>query len=97
MLNLLLFIFSCGVVRDGFSNQRKNNSDEFLVEKKKPLVMPPNYNQLPLPKNSQEEIKTQENSIKSLLFEKNNSDAKNKIDNINNNLEKSLLKKIQKN
>ncbi len=97
MLNLALFIFSCGVVKDGFSNQRKNNSDEFLVEKKKPLVMPPNYNQLPLPKNSQEEIKTQESSIKSLLFEKNNSDAKNKIDNINNNLEKSLLKKIQKN
>ena len=30
-------------MKDGFSNQKKNNSDEFLVEKKSPLVMPPDY------------------------------------------------------
>ena len=26
---------SCGVIKDGFSLQKKDNTDEFLVEKKK--------------------------------------------------------------
>jgi len=41
ILNLLIFISSCGSVKKAFSNQKKNSSDEFLVEKKLPLVMPP--------------------------------------------------------
>ena len=48
---LIFFLTSCGVVKEGFSNQKKNNSDEFLVEKKSPLVMPPDYNKLPLPQS----------------------------------------------
>ena len=35
---LIIFFFialqSCGTVKDGFSSQKKNSSDEFLVEKK---------------------------------------------------------------
>ena len=54
--NLFLFLLSCGTIKEGFSNQKKNNSDEFLVEKKTPLVMPPNYNELPEPKINQQEI-----------------------------------------
>ena len=68
--NLFLFLLSCGTVKEGFSNQKKNNSDEFLVEKKTPLVMPPNYNELPEPKINQQEIKEEKNSIKSLLLKK---------------------------
>ena len=51
ILNLLLFLQACGTVKEGFSNQKKNSSYEFLVEKKAPLVMPPNYNELPVPKS----------------------------------------------
>ena len=32
-----------------FDFKKKNNSDEFLLEKKIPLVLPPNYGELPLP------------------------------------------------
>tara|TARA_B100001063_G_C16683112_1_gene512899 strand:+ start:215 stop:430 length:216 start_codon:yes stop_codon:yes gene_type:complete len=35
-----IFVSSCGSVKEGFSSQKKNNSDEFLVEKKSPLLMP---------------------------------------------------------
>jgi len=37
-LILLSFIFlqSCGTIKEGFSSQKKNSSDEFLVEKKSP-------------------------------------------------------------
>ena len=31
---LLLFLSGCGSIKEGFSNQKKNSSDEFLVEKK---------------------------------------------------------------
>ena len=49
-LIIIFFLASCSTVKEGFSNNKKNNSDEFLVEKKSPLVMPPNYGQLPEPK-----------------------------------------------
>jgi len=48
-ISIAIILSSCGTIRDGFSNQKKNNSDEFLVEKKSPLVMPPDYNELPIP------------------------------------------------
>ena len=49
VVNIFLVLISCGTIKEGFSNQKKNNSDEFLVEKKQPLVMPPNYEELPEP------------------------------------------------
>ena len=47
----IIFLFtSCSTLKDGFKNQKKGNSDEFLVEKKSPLIMPPDYGELPIPK-----------------------------------------------
>ena len=40
---ILLILASCGTLKEGFSNQKKDNTDEFLVKKKSPLVMPPDY------------------------------------------------------
>jgi len=95
--NLFLFLLSCGTVKEGFSNQKKNNSDEFLVEKKTPLVMPPNYNELPEPKINQQEIKEEKNSIKSLLLQEDDTLNDNEIDDKDKKLEESLLEKIKKN
>ena len=95
--NLFLFLLSCGTVKEGFSNQKKNNSDEFLVEKKTPLVMPPNYNELPEPKINQQEIKEDKNSIKSLLLQEDDTLNDNEIDDKDKKLEESLLEKIKKN
>ena len=36
----------------GLNLNRSENSDEFLIEKKNPLVMPPDINDLPKPKQS---------------------------------------------
>ena len=95
--NLFLFLLSCGTVKEGFSNQKKNNSDEFLVEKKTPLVMPPNYNELPEPKINKQEIKKEKNLIKSLLLQEDDASNDNEIDDEENKLEDSLLEKIKKN
>ena len=59
-----IFVSSCGSVKEGFSSQKKNNSDEFLVEKKSPLLMPPDYNELPIPKEKIDQNKF----IKKMIF-----------------------------
>ena len=36
-----LFLASCQSIKDGLSGKKSENSDEFLVQKKNPLVLPP--------------------------------------------------------
>ena len=97
ILKIFLLLLSCGTVKEGFSNQKKNNSDEFLVEKKNPLVMPPDYNKLPEPSTNQQTVKNEKNPIKSLLLQEDDSSSENKMDDIEKKLEDSLLEKIKKN
>ena len=55
LLILTIFIItlnSCGSVREGFTNSKKKSTDEFLVKKKSPLVMPPEFDELPIPGNN---------------------------------------------
>ena len=103
-LILLSFIFaltSCGTLKKGFSNQKKNTSDEFLVEKKSPLIMPPDYNELPKPQASANQSGSEDNSLKTLVSSEKTSTNNSKDDNDdndgNNGLEKSLLEKINNN
>tara|TARA_B100001057_G_C22491141_1_gene810290 strand:+ start:347 stop:655 length:309 start_codon:yes stop_codon:yes gene_type:complete len=94
LLFLTLFIFSCGSLREGFVNQKKTSSDEFLVEKKSPLVMPPDYSDLPVPKK--EDVKVSEsNIIKELVTDDNNENGETRK--IDITFEESLLKKIKNN
>lgn len=95
LLSILVFLSSCGSLREGFSNQKKNNSDEFLVEKKSPLVMPPDYNELPIPNEEKEEEQT--NEIKSLISKSKNGETKENTDEKNSSFESSILKKIKNN
>jgi hypothetical protein len=97
LLNIIIFLTSCGVVKEGFSNNKKNSSDEFLVEKKDPLVMPPDYNELPTPVTQDGQIK-EDDSIKDLLIEKDSENLNSNQDlKANKDLEDSLLEKIKKN
>ena len=57
---LLAFINACSSISEGIGASKKKGSDEFLVEKKAPLVLPPNFGELPKPEN-----KIKENSISS--------------------------------
>lgn len=97
-LNLFfLILISCSTVKDGFKNQKKNNSDEFLVEKKSPLIMPPDYNELPIPVEKNREKKSEESEIENLISKPKKDDeiAENSDD--NKSFEDLLLEKIKKN
>ena len=98
ILNLILFLTSCGTVKEGFVNQKKTSSDEFLVEKKSPLVMPPNFDELPEPKVSNTEINSEKNRIKKLISSSEEKNMPpNEPEDIKTSFEESVLKKIKKN
>ena len=93
ILGITLIILSgCNTLKKGFQNPKKNNSDEFLVEKKSPLVMPPEFNELPIPNQNKDTNKNQENSIKNLIKD-NNGDTKQEVS--DSDLEGSILSKIK--
>jgi hypothetical protein len=95
VISVALSIASCGTVKEGFSNNKKNNSDEFLVEKKSPLVMPPEFNELPTP--NERKVQKDTNDIKSLISNSSNEEIKENLDEKNSTIENSILKKIKKN
>ncbi len=89
---VLLLLNSCGTIKKGFQNPKKNSSDEFLVEKKSPLVMPPEFNELPTPNNQNHNNNKKQNSIKNMISEKKSSKDNNIA---NKDLEGSILDKIK--
>ena len=92
---LILLIYSCGTVKEGFTNQKKDNKDEFLVEKKSPLVMPPDYDLLPVPNPEMIEDKNSEDLVKKLIV---NNDGDNSMSpNSNKKIEELLIEKIKNN
>ena len=95
ILKFILFFSSCTSMKEGFSNQKRNNSDEFLVEKKSPLIIPPDYNDLPVPSSNDKPL-NDNNAIKSLISNENDKDIKNNnLKELNKNFEESLIEKIK--
>ena len=93
---LILFLYSCSTIKEGFTNQKKSSSDEFLVEKKSPLVMPPDYNDLPVPDQNKETSEINENKIKDLVTKNENENGENNNSEDGNlDIEQSILKKIK--
>ncbi len=99
ILILASLISSCGTVKDAFTNQKKNSSDEFLVEKKSPLSMPPDYKELPVPKTSQNQSENDDKKIKSLITNNDNIEDQNtkNSNNQSQDFEQTILEKIKQN
>ena len=68
-LIILLFLCSCQNVKNALTGKKYESSVEFLVIKKNPLVLPPNFNDLPTPKDVAEttQIDNIESEIEDLL------------------------------
>ena len=94
-----LFLVSCSNAKDALQGKKRSeNSDEFLVEKKNPLTVPPDIDELPVPLDQEEQsqIENQDDiQIKQVLNVDENKDSNNESNNENqNSLEKSILEKI---
>ena len=93
-LSTLLFLVSCSGAKDALQGKkRSDNSDEFLVEKKNPLTVPVDINELPVPLD-QEEQKEDINIKKVLKIDENQGSNIESSNGNNSNLEKSILEKI---
>ena len=80
--------------------QRKNKTDEFLVEKKLPLSMPPDFEKLPIPKNEKVvKNENEENNLKKLIVnnQTNSSEISRDSKETVGSFEKSIIEKIKNN
>ena len=94
---ILFLLCSCQNVKDALSGKKYENSDEFLVIKKNPLVLPPNFNDLPTPKDvaKSTQIETIENEIEDLLSSIKNDDEKAGESSSSSDTESFVLEKIK--
>jgi len=94
-LIILLFLSSCQGFKDALTGKKYENSDEFLVIKKNPLVLPPNFNDLPTPKDVADttQIENIENEIEDLISSIKDSDEVSESS--SNDTESFVLEKIK--
>ena len=97
LIFILSFLGACQATKDALTLKKKNNSDEFLVEKKNPLVLPPDFGDLPVPENI-ENIKTNNDTSKNIitLNKEDLSNKKLKKDSELSSIEKSIMENIKK-
>ena len=96
-----LFLLSCQSVQDGLTLKKKENTEQFLIEKKKPLIMPPDFDDLPQPdsldlENEKAENESDDLNLDSLIQSSNKSNGENIDDKISSEIQKKIDKKLQK-
>lgn len=90
----LFLLIGCSGLKDAgkvLRNEKIRTTDEFLVKKRNPLILPPNYEEIPEPGFLKNKKENEKEKIKKLLkvpekIEKNNSSS---------SVEKSILDKIR--
>ena len=102
MIKIIFMIFflnlvACSKFEETLTLKKKPSGDEFLVEKKSPLVVPPDFGKLPMPIDQELDSQTNEfedeNEIEKLLITNENTVKKNEKS--ESSLEKLILEKIK--
>jgi len=90
---LTFFVTSCGdtigSIKRGLTGQKGNSADEFLVKKKDPLILPPDFENLPTPDErvmAEEEISIFEKNLETFIEEDSSTTT---------SVEDSIIRKIQ--
>ena len=99
LLFLLLFLYSCGSVGEALQGKKRSDQgDEFLIDKKNPLAMPPDFDKLPQPgeanAKSTKDFESDQSNIKNLL-KKGDIEEDASSSEQSTSIESSILKKIK--
>ena len=89
---LTFLITSCESIREGLTGSKNQSTDEFLVKKKDPLILPPDFENLPNPSERQvsaEEMTSFEKTLKKQTVSESSSATENSA-------EESILNQIKK-
>ena len=96
LLIITLGLVSCSGLKDAgkvFRNEKTTTTDEFLVKKRNPLILPPNFEKIPEPGTLSNKNINEEDNIKKILKATNDEKIqKNKSSSVEN----SILNKIRK-
>ena len=89
---------SCQSIKNAVSGVKQENSDEFLIQKKNPLVLPPDFTDLPVPFDESTKVTEVqiEDDIEKLLGVENNTKNTNDTSD-SSSIESFVLKKIKEN
>ena len=93
---ITILLTSCGSINDAgkvLRNEKIKTTDEFLVKKRNPLVLPPNYEESPKPGTKLIKKKTEEETIKKILKAPK---TENILQNKSSSVEDSILNRIRK-
>ena len=87
-LTISLILGACSGLKENLSLKKKQGVDEFLIERKEPLTVPPDFTSLPKPRNSSsDEIDDEQNiDLKKVLNKSKETDQISSSD----DLEKSI-------
>jgi|TARA_B110000967_G_C18521431_1_gene381240 hypothetical protein len=95
ILLVSFFLVSCGGSKVGkiLRNEKILSNDEFLVKKKKPLILPPDSDKIPEPNSLSKSNTVEEGVFKEILKKptKNNANT-----NKSSSIEQSILKRLPK-
>ena len=62
-LLILIFLSGCQNFKETLTLKKNQNIDEFLIEKKNPLILPPEFSKLPEPRKNNENEVSQDDNI----------------------------------
>ena len=98
ILFMMFVTVSCQTLKNAVSGVKQENSDEFLVQKKNPLVLPPDFTDLPVPFDESPQVTEVqiEDDIEKLLGMENNTKSTNDTSH-SSSVESFVLKKIKEN
>ncbi len=93
---LVFIVTSCTSVKEAgqvLRNEKIKTTDEFLVKKKQPLILPPNYDKIPEPGSSNKNRNSDKDNIRKILKKTEVDQAEMKK---SSSVEKSIIDKIRK-
>lgn len=95
---LLSLLNACQSLKDGLQGNKKSKSaEEFLIEKKNPLVLPPDFAKMPKPISEEDKSQEKNFEIEDILRKKDNTIKSTIPTKDNINLKSSIIKKIKNN
>lgn len=100
LIAIIFLLNSCQGVKDALEGKRRSKTgDEFLIEKKNPLTLPPNFEDLPEPVDTTEVNETSESENEDDLQKiiAQSEDSSNQEINNSGSLEDSILQEINRN
>ena len=95
----MFFLESCGswdAVKKGLTGEKTTSTDEFLVEKKDPLIKPPNFDELPVPESNTNNAESLEDDVELQSLKNFESEEKSYELEETGSTESNILKRIRK-